>query len=63
MNVSDIKLAGDVGGVEWSIPVLSFKGCDAAAPSIYLQAALHADELPGTAVCACARSVDENCWL
>ena len=50
MNVSELKIAGDVGGVEWSIPILSFKGNDAAAPSIYLQAALHADELPGTAV-------------
>jgi predicted deacylase len=41
-------LAGDSAGVEYSIPVYRFEGSDPKAPSAYLQAALHAGELPGT---------------
>jgi len=40
-------LAGDTEGVSYTLPVLRFAGSDADAPSAYLQAALHAGELPG----------------
>lgn len=50
MDFSEITIAGDTPGVEWRLPVLRFSGDDAAAPRVYLQAALHANELPGTAV-------------
>lgn len=38
---------GDTPGTEWRLPVLRFRGSDPSAPSAYLQAALHANELPG----------------
>jgi predicted deacylase len=41
-------IPGDMPGVEWRIPVLRFRG-RGGGPSAYLQAALHADELPGVA--------------
>jgi predicted deacylase len=50
MNTSEIILSGDTAGIEWRLPVLRFKGSDAKAPKIYIQAALHANELPGTAL-------------
>ncbi|PTM97453.1 succinylglutamate desuccinylase/aspartoacylase domain-containing protein [Mycoplana dimorpha] len=50
MQISEIIIGGDTPGIEWRVPVLRFKGSDAKAPSVYIQAALHADELPGTAV-------------
>ncbi|CDM56024.1 MULTISPECIES: M14 family zinc carboxypeptidase [Rhizobium] len=50
MNTSEIIIAGDTAGIEWRLPVLRFKGSDPAAPKVYIQAALHADELPGTAL-------------
>ena len=49
MQKSEITIAGDVPGVEYRLPVLAFAGRDPAAPRVYTQAALHAEELPGTA--------------
>ncbi|MHA6641665.1 M14 family metallopeptidase [Mesorhizobium sp. A623] len=42
------RLAGDSDGVAYEFPVFRFTGSDKSAPSAYLQAALHAGELPGT---------------
>ena len=50
MNTSEIIIAGDTAGIEWRLPVLRFKGSDPKAPKVYIQAALHANELPGTAL-------------
>jgi predicted deacylase len=50
MERSEIIIGGDTAGIEWRIPVFRFKGRDAKAPSTYIQAALHANELPGTAL-------------
>ncbi|MCF3641142.1 succinylglutamate desuccinylase/aspartoacylase family protein [Rhizobium sp. TRM95111] len=50
MDVTEIVLAGDTPGIEWRLPVHRFTGTSPGAPSAYLQAALHASELPGTAV-------------
>ncbi len=50
METSDIIIGGDTAGIEWRVPVFRFKGSDAGAPSVYIQAALHANELPGTAL-------------
>ncbi|PDV89167.1 peptidase M14 [Rhizobium sp. H4] len=50
MDVSEIIIPGDTPGTEWRLPVLRFKGRDPKAPKIYIQAALHAGELPGTAL-------------
>ncbi|MBN9055697.1 MAG: succinylglutamate desuccinylase/aspartoacylase family protein [Rhizobiales bacterium] len=50
MERSEIIISGDTAGIEWRVPVFRFKGSDAAAPSVYIQAALHANELPGTAL-------------
>ncbi|NUS71571.1 MAG: succinylglutamate desuccinylase/aspartoacylase family protein [Ensifer adhaerens] len=50
MDVSEIIIAGDTPGIEWRLPVFRFKGRTAAAPKTYIQAALHANELPGTAL-------------
>lgn len=41
-------IAGDTDGVSYSLPVYRFAGSKADASSAYLQAALHAGELPGT---------------
>lgn len=41
------RIAGDSEGVTYEFPVFRFEGTDKAAPSAYLQAALHAGELPG----------------
>jgi len=49
MEKSEIIIAGDTIGHNWSVPVINFKGSDATAPKVYMQAALHAGELPGTA--------------
>jgi predicted deacylase len=49
MDVSEIIIAGDTPGVEWRLPVIHFAGPDKDAPKLYIQAALHAGELPGTA--------------
>lgn len=40
---------GDTPGMEWRFTVLRFAGAAAGAPSAYLQAALHGNELPGVA--------------
>ncbi len=50
MDVSEIILPGDTPGIEWRVPVMRFNGNDPAAPKVYIQAALHANELPGTAL-------------
>ncbi len=57
MDVTEITLAGDTPGLEWRLPVLRFPGTDAGAPKVYIQAALHSNELPGTALIhfLCAR--------
>jgi predicted deacylase len=49
MQTSEILIAGDTPGIEWRLPVLTFEGRDPLAPAVYIQAALHADELPGVA--------------
>lgn len=50
MEHSEITIAGDTPGIEWRLPVLRFRGDTDTAPKVYMQAALHANELPGTAV-------------
>ena len=50
MDISEIIFAGDTPGIEWRLPVFRFKGANGAAPRTYIQAALHANELPGTAL-------------
>jgi predicted deacylase len=42
------RIEGDTAGVSYEFPVFRFSGSGEAAPSAYLQAALHAGELPGT---------------
>jgi hypothetical protein len=49
MQVSDIHIPGDAPGVDYRLTVLTFAGRDPTALSVYLQAALHAEELPGVA--------------
>ncbi|MBX3580293.1 MAG: succinylglutamate desuccinylase/aspartoacylase family protein [Rhizobiaceae bacterium] len=41
------KLAGDTEGVSYELTVFRFKGTSKTAPTAYIQAALHAGELPG----------------
>ena len=47
MQKSIERISGDTEGVAYEFPVFRFAGADKAAPSAYLQAALHAGELPG----------------
>ncbi|MET2830595.1 succinylglutamate desuccinylase/aspartoacylase family protein [Mesorhizobium shangrilense] len=47
MQKSIERVAGDAEGVSYEFPVFRFTGTDKSAPSAYLQAALHAGELPG----------------
>ncbi|MFK0690242.1 succinylglutamate desuccinylase/aspartoacylase family protein [Mesorhizobium sp. IMUNJ 23033] len=47
MQKSIERIAGDTDGISYEFPVFRFEGTDQAAPSAYLQAALHAGELPG----------------
>ncbi len=49
MDKTTITLSGDMPGLSYALTVLRFVGSDAAAPSVYLQAALHGNELPGVA--------------
>lgn len=49
MKKSIETIHGDTNGVVYSFPVYRFSGSGSAAPNAYLQAALHAGELPGTA--------------
>lgn len=48
MQKSIERLQGDSVGIAYEFPVFRFTGADKAAPSAYLQASLHAGELPGT---------------
>ncbi len=50
MTVSEIIIVGDTPGLEWRLPVFHFKGSEPEAPRTYIQSALHANELPGTAL-------------
>ncbi|KAA0699203.1 peptidase M14 [Neorhizobium sp. P12A] len=50
MEITEIVIEGDTPGISWRLPVFHFKGSEPAAPKIYIQAALHANELPGTAL-------------
>jgi len=50
MDIEEIIIGGDTAGSEWRLPVHRFRGADPSAPSAYIQAALHAGELPGTAL-------------
>jgi predicted deacylase len=50
VEVSEIIIAGDTPRIEWRLPVFRFRGTGAEAPRTYIQAALHANELPGTAL-------------
>lgn len=50
MEKKSFSISGDSPDVKWSTAVYTFKGSDEKAPKAYLQGALHADELPGTAV-------------
>ncbi|RWO78391.1 MAG: peptidase M14 [Mesorhizobium sp.] len=47
MQKSIERITGDSEGVCYEFPVFRFEGTDRAASSAYLQAALHAGELPG----------------
>ncbi|TIX45794.1 MAG: succinylglutamate desuccinylase/aspartoacylase family protein [Mesorhizobium sp.] len=47
MQKSIERIAGDSEGVSYEFSVFRFTGTDKTAPSAYLQAALHAGELPG----------------
>jgi len=61
MDRSWEMIPGDMPGAEWRIPVLRFRGRGDGPPA-YLQAALHADELPGViaidALCARLRRAE-----
>ncbi len=49
MQTTVEHIAGDTDGVTWRVPVLRFSPRPGASgPSVYLQAALHANEQPGT---------------
>jgi len=47
---TNISISGDTPGINWSVPVMKFAGSDSEAAKVYMQGALHADELPGPAV-------------
>lgn len=47
MQKSIEELRGDTEGVVYQIPVYRFSGSSSGAPTAYIQAALHAGELPG----------------
>lgn len=47
MQKSIERIAGETEGVSYEFPVFRFEGADETSPSAYLQAALHAGELPG----------------
>ncbi|HHI81813.1 MAG TPA: peptidase M14 [Rhizobiales bacterium] len=50
MYQNHITVRADTFGHEWHVPVMTFAGNDPDAPRVYMQAGLHADELPGVAV-------------
>ena len=47
MRTTIEKLPGDTEGVSYELSVFRFKGSSKKAPTAYIQAALHAGELPG----------------
>lgn len=47
MQKSIETILGDTEGVAYTFPVYRFEGSDPGAPAAYIQAALHAGELPG----------------
>lgn len=47
MKTTIERLAGDTEGVSYELTVFRFKGSSKTAPTAYIQAALHAGELPG----------------
>ena len=47
MQRSIERITGDSDGVVYEFPVYRVKGSGSGAPSAYLQAAIHAGELPG----------------
>ena len=47
MKTTIEKLPGDTEGVAYELPVFRFRGSSRKAPTAYIQAALHAGELPG----------------
>jgi predicted deacylase len=49
MKKSTVTIPGDTIGASYHLDVLRFSGRDGDAPKAYLQAALHANELPGVA--------------
>jgi predicted deacylase len=49
MRIIDERIGGDTPGTEFRLRVHRYEGRDPAAPRAYLQAALHAGELPGVA--------------
>lgn len=42
-------ISGDTDGTSYAFAIFRFEGSDEGAPTAYIQAALHANELPGTA--------------
>src|SRR5215470_9576609 len=50
MESTEIVIEGDTPGTTWRLPVFRFTGQGSDAPKVYIQAALHAGELPGTAL-------------
>ena len=49
MKKTTVTIPGDTIGASYHLDVLRFSGSDRNAPKAYLQAALHANELPGVA--------------
>ena len=60
MRKSVERIAGDTEGVAYEFPVFRFEGADKAAPRAYLQAALHAGELPGTVAIDALMPIDRK---
>jgi predicted deacylase len=50
MDITDIVIEGDTPGISWRLPVYRFTGSKPGVAKVYIQAALHANELPGTAL-------------
>jgi predicted deacylase len=63
VNSEDIVIPGDTPDVTWRIPVLQF-GQSGSGPDVYMQAALHSNELPGVVVlhhlCALLREAETS---
>lgn len=50
MKTNELSIEGDTPGSQWRVPIFRFEGASRHAPSVYLQAGLHANERPGPAV-------------